>query len=49
MHNTKADSLAKLASLPSLELSRTIPIEYLQVLSIHDKELLTVTAEQNGG
>lgn len=49
MRKVEADSLAKLASVPSSKLSKTILIEYLEAPSIQDKELLIVPAELNRG
>lgn len=45
----EANSLAKLASVPSSESSKTILIEYLKAPSIHDKELLPMEVEQDEG
>lgn len=43
--NAEADSLAKLASVLSSELSRTIPVECLNAQSIQDQELLPLDVE----
>lgn len=43
--NFEVDSLAKLASVPSSELSRTILLECLGALSIQGKELLPLTTD----
>lgn len=43
--NAKVDSLAKITSGLSFELNKMIPVEYLSILSFHDKELLILATE----
>lgn len=43
--NFEVDSLAKLASVPSFDLSRIIPVECLGASNIQDKELLPLTMD----
>lgn len=47
--NTKVDSLAKLAFVPSSKLSKTILVECLEAPSTHDKELLSLAMNLEDG
>lgn len=47
IQNFNANSLAKLASMPSSKLSKTIPVECVRALSIEDKELLPLTMDSD--